>query len=111
MYVNYCDCFWFSMHVSLQDFISAKGLGLTDEENKFFKNPNAHADFLVYNKMSRKPVLVIEVDGVSFHEQRKEQQERDAKKNGILEKAGIRLLRLKTNESDEEEKIKAALLM
>lgn len=103
--------FWFSMHVSLKDFIRAKGLGLTDEEYKFFRNPNAHADFLVYNKMSRKPVLVIEVDGVSFHEQRKEQQERDAKKNSILEKAGIRLLRLKTNESGEEEKIKAALLM
>lgn len=101
--------FWFSMHVSLKDFIRAKGLGLTDEEYKFFKNPNAHADFLIYNKMSHKPVLVIEVDGVSFHEQRKEQQERDAKKNNILQKAGIAILRLKTNESGEEEKIRAAL--
>ena len=59
--------------------------------------------------MSHKPVLVIEVDGVSFHEQRKEQQERDAKKNNILQKAGIPILRLKTNESGEEEKIRTAL--
>ena len=65
--------------------------------------------YLIYNKMSRRPVLVIEVDGVSFHEQQKAQQERDAKKNSILEKAGIRLLRLKTNESGEEEKIGSQL--
>lgn len=101
--------FWFSMHVSLKDFIRDKGLALTDEEYKFFKNPNAHADFLIYNKMSHKPVLVIEVDGVSFHEQRKEQQERDTKKNSILSKAGIKLLRLRTNESGEEGKIRNAL--
>ena len=97
------------MHVSLRDFVNSKDLHLTDEEYRFFKNPNAHADFLVYNKMSRKPVLVIEVDGVSFHEQQKVQQERDSKKNSILEKANIKLLRLKTNESGEEERIRASL--
>ena len=101
--------FWFLMHVSLKDFIKARGLDLNDEEYKFYRNPNTHADFLIYNKMSRKPVLVIEVDGVSFHEQRKKQQERDIKKNSILNKAGIKILRLKTNESGEEEKIKTAL--
>ena len=56
--------FWFRMHVSLKDFINAMGLGMSDDEYKFYKNPNAHADFLIYNKMSRKPVMVIEVDGV-----------------------------------------------
>ena len=101
--------FGFRMHVSLKDFIYARGLHLTDEEYRFFKNPNSHADFLIYNKMSRKPVLVIEVDGVTFHEQQKSQQLRDEKKNSILNKAGIMLLRLKTNESGEEGKIRAAL--
>ena len=101
--------FYFSMHVSLKDFIRSGVIGLTDEEYKFYRNPCAHADFLIYNKMSRKPVLVIEVDGVSFHEQRKEQKERDAKKNSILEKSGISLLRLKTNESGEEDRIKQKL--
>ena len=103
------NSYWFLMHVSLRDFIQIKQSELTTEEYAFFKNPNAHADFLIYNKVSLKPVLVIEVDGVSFHEQNKEQLERDAKKNSILNKAGIKLLRLKTNESSEETKIRAAL--
>ena len=97
------------MHVSLKDFISLKGLSLTKEEYIFFKNPNSHVDFLIYNKMSRRPVLAIEVDGIYFHEQQKTQQERDIKKNSILEKAGVKLLRLKTNESREEERIRSIL--
>lgn len=101
--------FGLRMHVSLKDFIRARGLHLTDDEFAFYRNPNAHADFLVYNKMSRKPVLVIEVDGVSFHEQQKVQKERDAKKDSIINKAGLRILRLKTNESNEELRIKEAL--
>jgi len=97
---------WFRMHVSLRDFVRNNNHDLTDEEFKFYINPNAHADFLIYNKMSRKPICVIEVDGVSFHEQQEKQRERDTKKNSILEKAGIPILRLKTNESSEETRIK-----
>ena len=101
--------FGLRMHVSLKDFVNAKGLGLADDELKFFRNPNSHADFLVYNKMSKKPILVIEVDGIAYHEQEKKQLERDAKKNSILKKAGIIILRLKTNESNEEKRIRATL--
>lgn len=97
------------MHVSLKDFISPKRLDLTRDEYAFLMNPNVHADFLIFNKMSKHPVLVIEVDGVSYHEQQKVQQERDAKKNSILKKVGINLLRLKTNESGEEKKIRDCL--
>lgn len=106
---NKYSSFWFRMHVSLKDFVNAKGLHLSDDEYKFYRNPNSHADFLIYNKMSRKPVLVIEVDGVSYHEQKSEQLQRDAKKNLILEKAGISILRLKTNESNEIGRIESAL--
>ena len=97
------------MHVSLKDFINSKNLDLSYDEYKFLKNPNSHADFLIFNKMSKKPLLVIEVDGVSFHEQQKIQVERDTKKNSILEKTGINILRLKTNESDEANRIKNTL--
>lgn len=96
---------WLMLHVSLRDFIRNSNHNLTDEEYKFYMNPNAHADFLIYNKMSRKPVCVIEVDGVSFHEQQEKQKERDAKKNSILNKSGIPILRLKTNESNENKRI------
>lgn len=97
------------MHVSLFDFIVAKNISLTREEYNFFKNPNTHVDFLIFNKMSKKPILVIEVDGVSFHEQQKTQIDRDNKKNSILAKANIPIIRLKTNGSDEEGKIREAL--
>ena len=100
---------WFRMHVSLRDFIKNNNHDLTNEEYKFYMNPNAHADFLIYNKMSRKPVCVIEVDGISFHEQQKKQKERDAKKNSILSKSGIPILRLKTNESNENKRISSFL--
>ena len=96
---------YFKMHVSLRDFIKDSKHNLTDEEFKFYINPNAHADFLIYNKMSRKPLLVIEVDGVAYHEQQEKQRIRDAKKDSILHKAGIPILRLKTNESNEKERI------
>ena len=97
------------MHVSLKDFINSDNLNLTDEEYEFYKNPYSHADFLLYNKMDKKPLLVIEVDGTSFHEKQSKQRIRDEKKNSILDKAKIDILRLKTNESNEEERINNAI--
>ncbi len=95
----------YAMHVPLNSFINEKKMSFSKEEYRFYKNPNSHADFLIYNKMSKKPLAVIEVDGVRFHEQKIEQVVRDKKKNSILEKAMIPLLRLKTNESKEENRI------
>ena len=97
----------FKMHVSLRDFIKNTNHDLTNDEYKFYINPNAHVDFLIYNKMSRKPICVIEVDGVSFHERQKKQVIRDAKKDSILKKNGMPILRLKTNESKENDRIKS----
>ena len=54
-------------------------------------------------------VLAIEVDGTGFHEAGSKQAERDMKKNSILEKCGVPLLRLRTDGSGEKEKIKNAL--
>ena len=95
----------FKMHVPLKNFILNTNHDLTDDEYKFYINPKSHADFLIYNKMSKKPLCVIEVDGVSFHEQNASQRERDSKKNSILKKNNIEILRLKTCESDEKERI------
>ena len=82
---------------------------LDDEEMRYAYNPSTHLDFLVFNKMSKQPVLAIEVDGFKYHKSGTVQHERDIKKNHILEKCGLKLVRLGTNESGEVEKIKEKL--
>ncbi len=63
----------------------------------------ASCDFVVYFKVGKTPVGVIEVDG-GFHDTR-EQGARDALKNSILGKSHLRILRLRTVESGIKEKI------
>ena len=82
---------------------------LDEEELRYAYNPGTHLDFLVFNKMSKQPVLAIEVDGFKYHKAGTTQHERDIKKNSILEKCGLGLVRLGTNESGEKEKIISAL--
>ena len=76
---------------------------LTIEELTFIKQ-NSHIDFLIYNKFDNKPVLAIEVDGFYFHN-REKQIIRDRKKDNILKKCNIPVLRFKTNECNEYERI------
>ena len=75
----------------------------TEDEIRFIKN-NARIDFLLYSKIDKTPILAIEVDGVSFHNNELQQQ-RDNKKNHILETIGLQLLRLSTDGHNEEAKI------
>lgn len=83
--------------------------GLSEEEIRYLKNPNTHLDFMIYNKLSKQPVLAIEVDGYSFHKEGTDQHERDLKKNHILEVVGIPIVRLNTTGSGEAEKILKAI--
>ena len=78
---------------------------LTAEEERFIKNGLSHLDFLVYNRVTKKPVLAIEVDGYWFHKEGTKQAERDAIKNHILEIYQIPLIRFATNGSGEKEKL------
>lgn len=75
----------------------------SEDEIQFIKN-NSRIDFLLYNKIDKTPVLAIEVDGVSFHDNEL-QQERDRKKNHILEIIGLPLLRLSTDGHNEKDRI------
>ena len=95
-------------HVSLTTLIK-DDVPLTAEERPYARNPLTHVDFLLFRKMDKMPVLAIEVDGTAFHKAGSRQAERDGKKNRILEKAGIPLLRLRTDGSGEREKIREAL--
>jgi hypothetical protein len=78
---------------------------LATEERRYAMNYATHVDFLIYNHITKKPVLAIEVDGYRFHKKGTAQAQRDQKKDHILELYDIPLLRLATNGSGEKEKI------
>ena len=82
---------------------------LTDEEARYAFNPSTHLDFLVYRKIGKEPLLAVETDGYKYHKVGTAQHERDIKKNDILEKCGLKLLRLPTNGSQESSKITIAI--
>ena len=54
-------------------------------------------------------MLAIKVDRTAFHGAESKQAERDVKKNSILEKCAVPLLRLRTDGSGEKGKIQTAL--
>ena len=75
---------------------------LNAEESKYAANINTHIDFLIYNRVSKQPVLAIETDGYMYHKSGTRQAERDVKKDHILELYGIPLVRLSTIGSNEK---------
>ena len=76
---------------------------LSDRECEYAMNPSTHLDFLIFNRISKHPVLVVEVDGYHFHKGGTIQSERDSLKNHILELYHIPFLRFVTNGSGEKE--------
>lgn len=99
------DC---AIHSSLATLIKDSSL-LTEKEARYASNPLTHIDFLVFNKMDKKPIMAIEIDGTSYHAAGSRQAERDLIKNNILEKYALPLLRIKTNESNIENRITTSL--
>lgn len=59
----------------------------------------AHIDFLIYNTLTKVARLAIEVDGWQFHQGNETQQERDARKDSIMSKIGLRLVRISTTDT------------
>ena len=43
-----------------------------EAEKVFIQHPWTHVDFLIYNKLDKEPVLVVEVDGHQFHTDEKQ---------------------------------------
>jgi len=97
-----CRALTFHSQVRLNQVASSNNEMLTAREQAYMKN-RASCDFVIYFKVGKMPLGVIEVDGGS-HE-KPEQAERDALKNNILEKSRLPLLRIRTIESRIEEKI------
>lgn len=82
---------------------------LDEQETKYASNPLTHLDFLIYNKLCKIPILGIEVDGFKFHRQGTLQAEKDKMKDEILDKYDFPILRFRTNESNEKEKLRNKL--
>lgn len=64
---------------------------------------------MIYNKVSKQPVLAIEVNGYAFHKEGTKQYERNILKDGIFTKYDLPLMRLSTTGSGEKGKLVSKL--
>ncbi len=103
-YRGYGVVFQFPLSMLIQDKEH-----LTIEESSYATHPWTKTDFLVYRKVDKNPVLVIEVDGYAFHREGSRQVERDALKDSVLKKSGLPILRLSTVGSNERSRIRKKL--
>ncbi len=92
----------FHTQIALIQLVSSVHNSFTERELEFMKN-RASCDFVLYFKVGKKPLAVIEIDS-NFHDT-PQQAERDELKNNILQKAGIPLLRFRTTESNFDGKV------
>lgn len=105
---NSGHCLDVAVHVPLRMIIRDVEL-LNVAELKYAMHSATHVDFLIYDNVSKVPKLVIEVDGVSFHKEGTRQAERDAMKNEILKKYDLPMMRLRTDESGEDQRLREVL--
>lgn len=97
-----CHAITFHSQIALNQLASPTNESLTPRERSFMNN-GASCDFVLYFKVGKKPLGVIEVDGGSHD--KPDQAERDALKDSILRKCEIPLLRLRTIESRIEQQV------
>ncbi|MEN8077546.1 AAA domain-containing protein [Clostridioides difficile] len=97
-----------AIHVPLKMIIRSTEK-LTADERKFVLNPWTHTDFLIFNKLDKKPVLVVEVDGYKFHVQNEKQLNRDKLKDEILRKYNVPIIRFSTTGSGERRRLEEKL--
>ena len=92
--------------VPLKDVLGMDKLSLlTHEECVYAMNDWTHIDFSIYNKLTKRLVCAVEVDGYQYHKKGTRQSKRDVLKNSIFEKYGICYARFSTTGSNEEMKI------
>lgn len=96
------------LHYPLRHLIASSS-DLTREQRTYASHSWTHVDFLIYNTVTHKAILAIEVDGTQYHKKESEQHERDSIKDAVLASIGLPLLRLSTAGSQEKEKIAWAL--
>jgi ATP-binding protein len=92
-------------HYPLAKIISDWSL-LTSQEKDYAKNALTHIDFLIYNSLTKQPMMAIEVDGWHYHNDKVVQQSRDRLKNQILEKYSLSPYRISTTDTITSEGLK-----
>lgn len=95
----------FPLYMLIQDYSL-----LNEDEHRYATNANTHIDFLIYNRVSKRPVLAVETDGYTYHQSGTRQAERDLKKDHILESYNIPLVRLSTTGYNEDKIIEDKLM-
>ena len=96
------------MHYPLRYLITSAS-SLTEEQRTYASRSWTHVDFLIYDTVSHKAKLAVEVDGTQYHKKGTKQGKRDELKDSILLSIGLPLLRLSTAGSQEMEQIGQAL--
>lgn len=96
------------MHYPLRYLVTSAS-NLTPEQRAYASRSWTHIDFLVFDTVSHKAKLAIEVDGTQYHRFGSSQGKRDMIKDTLLATIGLPLLRLSTSGSQEKEKIATAL--
>ena len=96
------------MHYPLRHLITAAS-NLTPEQRAYASRSWTHVDFLVYDTVTHKAKLAVEVDGTQYHKSGSDQGRRDLMKDSVLAAIGLPLLRLSTAGSMEKERIAKAL--
>ena len=74
-----------------------------------FVGRGSSVDFMVYNRVTNRPLLGIEVDGDKYHANDPVQLRRDRLKDAIFAAHDVPLLRLPTTGSGEQQRIRDAL--
>lgn len=98
------SCLKVLCHIPIRQII--KDMSLMNEEEKVYASHySTHVDFLIINRVTKLPVLAVETDGYTYHNDTTEQSKRDAKKDHIFEIYNIPLLRLSTKGSGERKRI------
>ena len=93
-----------SLHIRLSDLVDNIDC-FSLEEQRYINHRWTHVDFVIFDKITYKPVLCIEVDGTKYHDYDYVQKDHDIVKAKALELNNIKLLRIRTNESNEKNKI------
>ncbi|MDH1511694.1 AAA domain-containing protein [Pseudomonas mosselii] len=96
-----CHALTFHTQIHLDKLASPSKPEWTQTQRAFMRR--ASCDFVIYFKVGKTPVGVIEVDG-GYHDH-PVQAARDARKNEILAASGLPILRLRTVESGIERRI------